>query len=121
MRVACALVTHLRAKAEMRRRPHLEDGAALIVVVEERERHGPYVTAGDLVRRTGLKPQAVLSLTMAGAFDGITPSRREALWEAGLHPHPTRNGQAPLPISTEDSVPRLQDFTKREKMMGEYR
>ena len=91
------------------------------LIVEERERHGPYVTAGDLVRRTGMKPQAVLSLTMAGAFDGITPNRREALWEAGLHHRPARNGQVPLPISTEDSVPRLPDFTEREKMVGEYR
>ncbi len=91
------------------------------LIVGERERHGPYVTAGDLVRRTGMKPQAVLSLTMAGAFDSITPNRREALWEAGLHHRPARNGQVAMPISTEDSVPRLPDFTEREKMMGEYR
>ena len=38
------------------------------LIVEERESCGPYATAGDLVRRTGLKPQAVLSLTMAGRF-----------------------------------------------------
>ena len=31
MRVACVLVTHLRAKVEMRRQPHLRDRAALIV------------------------------------------------------------------------------------------
>ena len=31
MRVACVLVTHLRAKAEMRRRPHLKGKPALIV------------------------------------------------------------------------------------------
>ena len=91
------------------------------LIVEERESRGPYATAGDLVRRTGLKPQAVLSLTMAGAFDSVTPNRREALWEAGLHACPSRNGQVGLPVSTQDSVPRLQDFTEREKMMGEYR
>ena len=91
------------------------------LIVNERERRGPYVTAGDLVRRTGLKPQAVLSLAMAGAFDAVTPNRREAMWEAGLHSRPSRNGQVGLPVSTQDSVPRLQDFTDREKMMGEYR
>ena len=91
------------------------------LVVEERERHGPYTTAGDLVRRTGLKPQAVLSLVMAGAFDGITANRREALWEAGFHTRPSRNGQVALSISTDASVPRLPDFTEREKMVGEYR
>ena len=96
-----------------------EESARLIV--EERKRHGPYATAGDLVRRTGLKPQAVLSLVMAGAFDGVTVNRREALWEAGLYDRPSRNGQAALPVSLEDSVPRLSDFTDREKMVGEYR
>ena len=91
------------------------------LIVEERKRYGPYATAGDLVRRVGLKPQAVLSLTMAGAFDGITPNRREALWEAGLHSRPSQNGQVALPVSRGDSVPRLTDFTEREKMVGEYR
>ena len=96
-----------------------EESARLIL--EERERRGSYVTAGDLVRRTGLKPQAVLSLVMAGAFDGVTANRREGLWEAGLYSQPSRNGQASLPVSLEDSVPRLPDFTDREKMMEEYR
>ena len=31
MRVACVLVTHLRAKAEMLRHPHLKDSPVLIV------------------------------------------------------------------------------------------
>ena len=91
------------------------------LIVEERERRGHYVTAGDLVQRTGLKPQAVLSLVMAGAFDGVTANRREALWEAGLYSRPSRNGQAALPVSMENSVLRLPDFTDREKMVGEYR
>ena len=91
------------------------------LIAKERGRHGPYVTAGDLVRRTGLKPQAVLSLSLAGAFDGITRNRREALWEAGLHSRPSRNGQAALPVYMQDGVPLLADFTEREKMVGEYR
>ena len=91
------------------------------LIVHEKKRHGPYVTAGDLVRRTELKPQAVLSLVEAGAFDTITPNRREALWETGLHSRPSRNGQVGLPVSTEDSVPSLPDFSGRERMMGEYR
>ena len=91
------------------------------LIVEERERHGPYVTVGDMVRRTGLKSQATLSLVLAGAFDGFTTNRREALWKAGLHSRPSQNGQVALPVSMDDSVPRLTDFTKREKMVGEYR
>ena len=41
-------------------------------MVEEREERDPYTDAGDLVRRTGFKPQAVLSLEMAGAFNTST-------------------------------------------------
>ena len=89
-------------------------------IVEEKERHGPYSGAGNLVRRTGLKPLAVHSLAMAGAFDSVTANRREALWDAGLPVRPPRNGQRALPLSNNGSVPELRDFTAREKMAGEY-
>ena len=55
MRVACVLVTHLRAKVEMCRRPHLEDSPVLIVdrdpsrarpVVVDRFRSASGVVAG---------------------------------------------------------------------------
>ena len=91
------------------------------LIVEERQRQGPYSDSGDLVRRMGLKHQAVLSLVMAGAFDATTPSRREALWESGLQTRPSRNGQTALSMPAEGRVPGLTDFTEREKMMGEYR
>ena len=89
-------------------------------IVEEKERHGPYSGAGDLVRRTGLKPLAVHSLVMAGAFDSVTANRREALWDAGLPVRPPRNGQRALPLSNNGNVPELRDFTARDKMAGEY-
>ena len=89
-------------------------------ILRERERGGADTGAGDLVRRTGLKPHAVESLVMAGAFDSVTPNRRQALWEAGLHPRPSRNGQVVLPASMDESVPRLADFTDAEKMAAEY-
>ena len=89
--------------------------------MEERERHGPYASAGDLVRRTGLKPQAVQSLVMAGAFDGMTPNRRAALWDAGLPIRPSRNGQRAFPMSGQDNAPDLVDFTEYERMVDEYR
>ena len=91
------------------------------LIVEEREERGPYIGAGDLVRRTGLRPQAVESLVMAGAFDRITPNRRQALWDAGLYTSPKRNGQAALPLSMEDSIPNIADFSEAERMAGEYR
>ena len=64
----------------------------------------------------GLKPQAIEALVMAGAFDALMPNRRQALWEAGLHTRPRRNGQTALPASMDAGVPRLADFTDAEKM-----
>ncbi len=90
-------------------------------IVAERERGGPYCGAGDLVRRTGIRPDAAGSLVMAGALDSVAPNRREALWDAGLAPRPSRNGQAALPASTEDGVPELADLSAYERMAGEYR
>ena len=95
-----------------------EESAKLIV--EERDRHGFYSGAGNLVRRTGLRPQTVHSLVMAGAFDSVTANRREALWDAGLPVRPPRNGQRALPLTTRDNVPELPDFTAHERMAGEY-
>ena len=90
-------------------------------IVEERERHGTYAGAADLVRRTGLKPQAAESLVMAGAFDSLNPNRRRALWDAGLGIRPGWNGQRAFPSEVNGGVPDLPDFTAHEKMAGEYR
>ena len=95
-----------------------EESAGLIV--EERERHGPYAGAEDLVRRTGLGPQTALSLVQAGAFDAITPNRRQALWDAGLSMRPTKGGQRAFPVPAGESVPKLADFAEHERMAGEY-
>ena len=69
------------------------------------------------MRRTGLKPQAVQSLVMAGAFDAFVPNRRIALWDAGLPIRPSRNGQRAFPVSGQESVPNPPDFTEYEQMM----
>ena len=89
-------------------------------VVEERTRNGLYVSTDDLVRRTGMTDQAVLSLAMAGAFDGIASNRREALWEAGLTVRSTGNGQGALSLARKESAAALTDFDAREQMIGEY-
>ena len=65
-------------------------------IVAERE-SGPYTGASDFVRRTGVKPQTVQSLVQAGAFDAISPNRREVLWDSGLAIRPAGTGNAPLP------------------------
>ena len=91
---------------------------AAALIVEERERHGPYAGAADLVRRTGLKPQAVESLALAGAFDSLSLNRRKALWDAGLGIRPGRNGQRAFLAAGNGNIPDLNAF---EKMAGEYR
>ncbi|MCY3732804.1 MAG: OB-fold nucleic acid binding domain-containing protein, partial [Chloroflexi bacterium] len=91
------------------------------LIVKEPELHGPYSDAGELVPRTGLKPQSVRSLVEAGAFDALTPNRREALWDAGLSIRPARHGQRAFPVATADPPPTFNDFTDFEKMAGEYR
>ncbi|MYD17942.1 MAG: DNA polymerase III subunit alpha [Chloroflexi bacterium] len=91
------------------------------LIVEEREARGPYADAGELVRRTGLKPQSVRSLIEAGAFDAVTPNRREAFWEAGLSIRPARSGQRAFPVHGSEAPPRFDDFTDYEKMVGEYK
>ena len=74
-------------------------------MVEEREERGPYAGAGDLVRRTGLKPQAVLSLVhwpgpstpsppTAGRRCG-TPASPSAPPGTGSGPSPCPRGTAP--------------------------
>ncbi len=95
--------------------------ASAALIVEERERRGPYAGAAELVRRTGLKPQAVESLVMAGAFDSLNSNRRRALWEAGLAIRPSRNGQRAFPGSATGGVPGLDDFSAFQRMAGEYR
>ena len=95
--------------------------ASARLIVAERERHGPYSGAAGLVRRTGLKPQTLESLVMAGAFDSLVPNRRKALWEAGLGVRPGRSGQRSFSGAVNGDVPNLPDFTAHERMAGEYR
>ncbi len=89
-------------------------------IVAERESGGPYTGASDFVRRTGVKSQTVQSLVQAGAFDAISPNRREALWDSGLAIRPGRHGQHAFAVATAESVPRLADFNDFERMVGEY-
>ncbi len=91
------------------------------LIVVERERHGPYVDAGELVRRTGIKPQSLRSLIEAGALDAVTPNCCEALWEAGLSIRPSGSGQRSFPVVGTELPPRFDDVSDYDKMIGEYR
>jgi error-prone DNA polymerase len=58
-----------------------EKGAKLII--EERERGGPFTEMADLVRRTGITAAQVEALATADAFECFGLDRRQAIWEAG--------------------------------------
>jgi error-prone DNA polymerase len=55
-------------------------------VVVERERHGPFRSLADFVRRAppGLSRDAIENLIWVGACDGFGLTRRELLWQVGL-------------------------------------
>ena len=61
-------------------------GSGAETLVRERRRGGAYISAGDLVRRTGLKPQAVESLVMAGAFDSYHSQPQAGAMGGGTAP-----------------------------------
>jgi error-prone DNA polymerase len=54
--------------------------------VAERERHGPYRSVGDFVRRApqALKRTAIEALVWVGGCDSFGLTRRELLWQVGL-------------------------------------
>jgi error-prone DNA polymerase len=52
-------------------------------IVEERATNGPYLSMGDLTRRTGLSAAQLEAMATAGAFDCFGLDRRQALWQAG--------------------------------------
>ncbi len=53
------------------------------VLVDERDRHGPYRDMADVGRRTTLTEPQLEALATAGAFAAFGPDRRQALWTAG--------------------------------------
>ena len=53
LKAACVLTTHLRAKAEMQRQPHLKNQPVVIV---GRGKSGAVVAANTLLRRTYARP-----------------------------------------------------------------
>jgi len=66
-------------------------------VVRERERHGPFGSLADFLRRTpaALKRPAVENLIWVGGMEGFGLTRRELLWQTGLWLGPeARNGAA---------------------------
>ncbi|MGH7530292.1 MAG: DNA polymerase III subunit alpha, partial [Gemmatimonadales bacterium] len=64
---------------------HWSEETATAVVLE-RERHGPFRSVGDFVRRApaDLQRPAIDALVWVGGCDGFGLTRRELLWQVGL-------------------------------------
>ena len=87
--MACVLITHLRAKAEMQRRPHLKSQPVVIV---DRGKSGAVVAAGMLLVADTLLRRAYARPVMRDRYasravgeDGQLPGGRGLLGEGLLH------------------------------------
>jgi error-prone DNA polymerase len=98
-------------------------------VVRERERHGPYRSLGDLVRRTppGLTRNAFDHLVWVGACDEFGLTRRELLWQVGLWLGPKEDRdprrvrrQLDLPLNHPHESLRFGGVDAGEKLLAEY-
>jgi error-prone DNA polymerase len=102
-------------------------------VVEERERHGHFVSLSDFLRRTpaSLKRPAVENLIWVGGFESFGMTRRELLWQAGLWLGPEedsersggRDDHPQTELGLEDPYARIRfpDLDDSERMVAEYR
>ena len=81
MRVACVLVTHLRAKLEMQRQPHLKDRAALVV---DRSKGRPLVV-DHFPAANGVAPGMTLEQALSRNADSPVLESDEAAYRRVFH------------------------------------
>jgi error-prone DNA polymerase len=99
-------------------------------VVAARERHGPFRSLGDFVRRAPpqLKRPAIEHLVWVGGCDGFGLTRRELLWQVGLwlppHSDPgaeaRRRRQLELPLDHPYEHLRFGGLEADERLLAEY-
>jgi error-prone DNA polymerase len=98
--------------------------------VEERERHGPFKSVGDFVRRAPpqLKRTAIEALMWVGGCDGFGLTRRELLWQVGLWlpPNASRSGdgrgrrQLELALNHPHEHLHFGGLAAHERLLAEY-
>ena len=81
MRVACVLVTHLRAKVEMQKQPHLKDRAALVV---DRSKGRPFVV-DHFPAANGVAPGMTLEQALSRNADSPVLETDEAAYRRTFH------------------------------------
>ena len=97
------------------------------VLVEERERGGPYRGIVDLVQRAPVGRDELEAIVAAGACDSFGEPRRKLLWRLGLVPRsetvPGTGGteqQLALPLGPTAEIPDLPEQTQWERMLADY-
>jgi error-prone DNA polymerase len=105
------------------------NGAWATLVVEERERRGPFQSLGDFVRRAPprLSRSAIEHLVWVGGCDGFGLTRRELLWQVGLWLPPKNDGadhrvrrQFELPLGHPHEALRFPGLASDERLLAEY-
>ena len=81
MRVACVLITHLRAKVEMQRQPHLRDCAAMVV---DRSGGRPLVV-DHFPAAKGVTPGMALEQALSRNADSLVLEADEAAYRRVFH------------------------------------
>ena len=93
--------------------------SAAAAIVESRKRDGPLRSLADVMRRTGLRREALENLVMAGALDLLVTGRRDAMWEVGLR-YRAGGEQLALELPVEQDMADLAPLSDWEVMAGEY-
>jgi error-prone DNA polymerase len=98
--------------------------------VEEREKHGPFKSVGDFIRRAPpkLKRTAIEALMWVGGCDGFGLTRRELLWQVGLWlpPKSTQSGdgrgrrQLELALNHPHEQLAFRGLAAHERLLAEY-
>ena len=98
--------------------------------VEEREKHGPFKSVGDFIRRAPpkLKRTAIEALMWVGGCDGFGLTRRELLWQVGLWlpPKSTQSGdgrgrrQLEFALNHPHEQLAFRGLAAHERLLAEY-
>jgi len=99
-------------------------------VIVERERHGPFASLGDFVRRAppDLSREAIENLIWVGGCDSFGLTRRELLWQVGLWLPPKNERtdhhrvrrQLELPLNNPFETLAFKNVDSTERMAAEY-
>jgi len=79
---------------------------------------GSYTSVEDVVRRAQLDARAASLLAQAGAFEGLEPDRRMALWDSK---GAAQTAPTPLPLPQTEKAPSFKPLTTAEIAGWDYR